>query len=307
MPDGNVLNTKEKIVSLLRMNGPSLPVHIAHGTGLSILFASAFLSELLYEGKIRISYLKVGNSPLYFVQGQEYRLERFAQYLKSREKDAFFLIRERKFLKDSEQEPAIRVALRELKDFAIPFKKDEEIYWRYFNVPKEELFTKEIVNEKPKEEIIIKEIVKEIPKEETMIIVQEKKKGLDIFDNSKKEIVEKKKEIIEKKKEKSEFVMDILKFLKNKKIEVIQEIENKKKEFYGIAKIKTDLGEIEVFVIAKEKKKITEDDIILFIQKGQAQKRIVLFVSSGELDKKAIKVLEDYGNIIRIINYNRKP
>ena len=297
MPDGNVLNTKEKIVSLLRMNGPSLPVHIAHGTGLSILFASAFLSELLYEGKIRISYLKVGNSPLYFVQGQEYRLERFAQYLKSREKDAFFLIRDRKFLKDSEQEPAIRVALREIKDFAIPFKKDEEIYWRYFNVPKEELFTKEIINEEPKEEIIIKEIVKEIPKEETMIIVQEKKKGLDIFEKQTKKI--QKKRVIKKnvkKKHDEKFFEKIKEFLLRKNIDIIDIHDLTKDEL--ILKVKEN--QKERLLVAYNKKKLTEADLIRAYKKATEVDLPCIILSSGELPKKLKDLISAIKEISKI-------
>ena len=99
---------------------------------MSILFTSAFLSELLAEKRIKISNMKVGSSPLHFISGQETRLENFSQHLKSREKDAYELLREKKFLKDSEQEPAIRVALRAIKDFAISFKKNNVIIWRYF-------------------------------------------------------------------------------------------------------------------------------------------------------------------------------
>ncbi len=42
---------KEKILSVLKKRGPSLPVHVAGETELSMLFASAFLSELLSEKK----------------------------------------------------------------------------------------------------------------------------------------------------------------------------------------------------------------------------------------------------------------
>ena len=42
---------KAKIMSVFEKKGPCLPVHIAKETGLSILFASAFLSELLTEKK----------------------------------------------------------------------------------------------------------------------------------------------------------------------------------------------------------------------------------------------------------------
>lgn len=171
----DAMQTKEKIISLLRLGGPSLPVHIAKGTGLSILFASAFLSELFYEKKIMISNLKVGNSPLYFLPGQEPQLERFFQYLKSKEKEAFLLLKEKKFLKDEEQEPAIRVALREIKDFAIAFKENDEIYWRYFTVPEEE-FAKE-------ENLIVVEEIKEEPK----VILEEPEKDLGIFEPLKDE------------------------------------------------------------------------------------------------------------------------
>ena len=116
--------------------------------------------------------MKIGNSPIYFLLGQESKLENFSQHLKSKEKDAFVLLKEKKFLKDKEQDPAIRVALRVIKDFAIPFKKNEEIFWRYFIIPETEFKMKE----KPKK-------------------IEEKKieEKLDIFDKKPKKITRKKK------------------------------------------------------------------------------------------------------------------
>ena len=40
---------KEKILSILKRRGPSLPVHIAKEIESSMLFTSAFLSELVSE------------------------------------------------------------------------------------------------------------------------------------------------------------------------------------------------------------------------------------------------------------------
>ena len=91
---------KEKILSTFKQRGPSLPVHIAGATGLSILFASAFLSELFSEKKIKISHMKVGSSPIYFLPGQEHLLENFSQYIKGKEKETFLLLKEKKILKD---------------------------------------------------------------------------------------------------------------------------------------------------------------------------------------------------------------
>ena len=132
MPTQDTSGLKENILSVLRQRGPSLPVHIARGTNLSILFASAFLSELLSERKIKISNMKVGSSPIYYIPGQETQLENFSHHLNSKEKEAFGILQNKKILKDTEQNPAIRVALRSIKDFAIPFQKGEEIFWRYF-------------------------------------------------------------------------------------------------------------------------------------------------------------------------------
>src|SRR3989344_4413814 len=129
MPIQDAQKLKEVMVSLLRIRGPTLPVHIAKDAGLTILFASAFLSELISDKKIKMSYMRIGSSPLYFLEGQENLLENFSEYLKSREKEAFLLLKEKKFLKHSEQEPAIRVALNEIKDFAAPFRTGGEMFW----------------------------------------------------------------------------------------------------------------------------------------------------------------------------------
>ena len=82
---GRLINQKDKLLSTLRIRGPSLPVQIAKAIGVSPLFASAFLSELKSEDKLKISNMRVGSSPLYYLQGQENMLENFSQYLNNRE------------------------------------------------------------------------------------------------------------------------------------------------------------------------------------------------------------------------------
>ena len=70
MPTQNAAKIKERIVAILHMKGPSIPAYIAKDIGLNMLFTSAFLSELLSDKKIKISYMRVGNSPVYFLGGQ---------------------------------------------------------------------------------------------------------------------------------------------------------------------------------------------------------------------------------------------
>ena len=133
------LNTsKEKILSTIRMRGPILPVQVAKEINFSPLFASAFLSELKDEDKIKISNMRVGSSPLYYLPGQEVMLEKFVPYLNQREKEAFQKLRQEKLLEDANQDPVVRVALRAIKDFAIPVKVrvdgEMKLFWKYFTI-----------------------------------------------------------------------------------------------------------------------------------------------------------------------------
>ncbi len=282
MPAQDTSKIKEKMISILKEKGPSLPVHIANGTGLSILFASAFLSELLSEKKLEISNMKVGSSPLYYLPEQKHLLESFSHHLGSKEKEAFSLLKEKKTLRDREQEPAIRVALRSIKDFALPITENGEWYWKYFNAPE-----KEIQKEIPEEKII--EQVLETQKEETKQEEQEEKKSeekkeeLDIFDKPSG-------------KELSEIILD---FLENNKIKLIEETESKKREFLGIGRIETDLGEMELLIIGKDKKKISEKDLEKVLELGIERKKVVLFLCTGEIDKKAKDFFRECKNLIK--------
>jgi hypothetical protein len=134
----NVQEVKEKILAYLNEKGPSLPIPISKNLNIQSMLASAILSELINEKKVEISNLRVGNSPLYFIPKQNERLEPFAESLHGVEKEAFNNLRENQILIDSELEPAERVALRHIKDFAFSFKSGEHLIWRYFRVPEHE-------------------------------------------------------------------------------------------------------------------------------------------------------------------------
>ena len=281
------MQIKEKIISILRFNGPSLPVHIAKGTGLSILFASAFLSELFYEKKISISNLKVGSSPLYFIPGQEPQLERFAlNNLKSKEKEAFLLLKGKKFLKDSEQEPAIRVALREIKDFAIAFRIGDEIYWRYFTIPEEE-FSKKPEKEieiEIKEEEKIEEPEEEITDEDSEEEEEELEEDLDVLEEKEevKKVDKKKTKKKIGKKQDEQFFNKIKEFLSEKSIEII-DIQSFNKNDLAM-KVKEN-GE-EKILIAYNKKKIISTDLLKAYKRAEEANLPYIILSLGEPAKK---------------------
>ena len=195
---------KEGILSALRLRGPSLPVRIANTVGLPPLFTAAFLSELKAEQKLKVSNMKVGSSPLYYLEGQEDKLTNFVEHLNQREREAFELLKKEKVLLDSEQTPVVRVALRAVKDFAVPVKiridGEMKLFWKYFLLKDEEIgeFIRRWTGEK--EEVFEKkEEMKEVQKEEEL---KEAGEGLKEEIQKVEEKIEKeeRQEILEEKK-----------------------------------------------------------------------------------------------------------
>ncbi len=292
MPQEDHLQVKEKIISFVRARGPSLPVHIAKEINNSILFTSAFLSELISEKRLKISKLNVGNSSLYFLPGQESLLEKFSPHLKSKEKEAFELLQREKILRDSEQHPAIRVALREIKDFAIPFKKDEQVYWKYFSVSDQELIDK-IKNISP----AIKEIKKQIEISEKKPEIKLEQKILKVESKSPLKIKNKQiKEIKQKTpgKKEDKFFNKVKEFLAKSSVEILG-IEGASKDNL-ILRIRADGRE--KLLIAYNKKKIDEKDILDSYKKAAKLKLSFIILTLGEPNKKlgefieAVKYLE---------------
>jgi len=296
----DAMKIKEIILSTIKQRGPSLPVHIAKATDLSILFASAFLSELIAEKQIKTSNLHVGSSPLYLLPGQETQLENFSQHIKGKEKEAFELLKESKILKNSTLEPAIRVALRSIKDFAIPFQKEEEIYWKYFTyqeniqeikketsqIPQsilEEI--KETLNENEPTQTQNKEVIEE---NKTLQHLEKKEKS--------KKIIKKKSFSVKSKKQENKFLDRVKEFLSKDSIEIINIEGLGKNEIILKIKVKDE----EQLLIAYNKKKIDEKDIIKSAKKSLETGLKYSILSLGELPKKISELIEALKNIKEI-------
>jgi hypothetical protein len=303
------MQIRERIISFIRLRGPSLPVQIAKETGLSILFASAFLSELFGEKIIKISNIRVGSSPLYFIPGQESQLERFSQYLKSREKEAFFLLKEKRILRDSEQQPAIRVALREIKDFAVPFEKNNEVFWRYFLIEEPSDFAegRSEINKRSHEQGEIKSsMTREIEEPtEKEIIIEEKEVIItsDEKETPKKEKAVKKSKMESKpKKQKKDdkkdenFFNKIKEFLAKKKIEIIDIKDFKNDE--AVLKVKKGSNEELFFVF--NKKAITEKELLKANKKASESKLSYSVLFLGEPSKKLSELISAIKNLSNI-------
>lgn len=323
MTGRNALEIKEKILLILKRRGPSLPVHVTKETGLSILFASAFLSELVADRLIKYTDMKVGSSPIYFLNEQAYMLERFSQYLNNREKEAFILLREKKFLKDEEQTPVIRVALREIKDFAIPFNKDGKTIWRYYLVPESEFSqsiqeitpeiqvkpTKEIKETKETKEEEVEEKAIEVILEKPKETKKESQKELNILDKQSSQKKVKVKETKEKSKPKTKkkekkkttkndenFFNKVKEWIAKNSMEIL-DIESFNKNELRL-KIKNN-GE-ELLLVAYNKKRVTDSDLIKNSKKAKEVGLKYMVISMGETQKKITDLIDAARNLSEI-------
>ncbi|PIN76854.1 hypothetical protein COV17_00720 [Candidatus Woesearchaeota archaeon CG10_big_fil_rev_8_21_14_0_10_36_11] len=127
---------QDKILQFLRVTGPTLPSKVAKNIGTEILIASAHLSDLTSQRKVRISHLKVGGSPLYYLPGQEEQLYPFAAgNMNAKDAAVLDMLKERKVLREHDIDLLAKVALRSLKDFAVPLqvtvRDTKELFWKW--------------------------------------------------------------------------------------------------------------------------------------------------------------------------------
>jgi hypothetical protein len=426
----NVEDAKKKIIEFLNTNGPSLPISISSYIKLEPVFTSAILSELSSVHKLELSNMRVGSSRIYYLKGQESGLEKFAdEHFSGVVKRAYLLLKDAKLLVDSEQEPAIRVALRSLKDFAIPFSHEDKIIWRYAFIPIEEI--KKLINKypiekselsssreelslkeepSPKEELSLKEesslkeeplskeepsskeelsfkeelslkeepsakeelslkeesspkeepLSKEEPSPKEDSVPQEPTKdlkegqetkersnnktseekyslsnkinnsqnksdlnnngsesNLNVYikknfnspfeDSNKKELNEKSPISTNTGRDnlspKNDLSKNIINYLNRKKIKLLSILEDSKNEFNCLIKINSDIGEISSFLISKNKKSISDQDLLLAHQKTIEYKMPCLFLYNGKLTKKVDELREHYKNIVIFKKY----
>jgi hypothetical protein len=312
------------ILDFIRIKGPSLPTQIAKHIGKDSLMASVYLSELASTKKILISWLKVGASPLYYLPGQQNKLQNFSSKLNEKDLEAYNLLKEKKIIQEKELSPLYRVAMKNLKDFAEPlnvtFNGGTEIFWKWSLLSEQE--TKETI-----QSIVnpIKELPKETKKEETKIEdnnVQEKgaeEKKIDkpieekiipkkeILNNKteinketpikSKEIEEVQQKIIktekkEKKNIESDFLNQIEDYFASNGIKIIEKNIIRKTELDFLLSVPSSVGNLTYYCKAKSKIKINDGDLSSAFIQAQSKKLPCFFVTKGDLTKKAQEMLE---------------
>ena len=291
----------------IRMKGPVIPAQIAKIIGTDIMIASATLSELVSNKTLKISNIKFGSTPLYYLPGQESRLQDFAKNLHEKDKKAYDLLMQKKILRDKTADPIVRVALRSIKDFAVPLqvriKDNVEIFWKWYLITNEEAtkIIKEIIKfDEPKEGIKpfrekIAEKEQEKPREDRKEIKREEPKEILHEKEVKKE---EKKTFIDKTSE-DVFLNEIKKFLEKNNIKLIEEkIVKKNSDLDLVIEVPSAVGSLTYYCKAKSKKRISDSDLSSAFVQGQLKKLPVLFLTKGELAKKAKEMLlKEFKNI----------
>lgn len=317
-----IVAIKEKALMIVRTRGPLLPVQITKELGTNVLMASALLSELVDKKTIKLSHTKVGGSPLYYVPGQEAKLQSLRDKLNDKQQRAFDMLKQNKVLRDSEQEPVIRLALRDIKDFAhqlnVTLNNQTEIFWKWYLITDQdaEPIIKQKLNfkEKPKKDDVesnlreIEENLKRLEqkKEIQKPIEQKVKEELKVKETVKKPSRKKKEPVQEELPltpntidETDEFMVKVNNYFKQNSIELTEVKQVKKNsDFEGTIKIPSAVGSINYFFKAKDKQKISDSDLSLLYVQSQMKKMPVLLVTTGEPTKKALDLLsKEFKNI----------
>ena len=148
--------SRDSILQLLEQRGPLVPNEVKKVLGGDTIIIGATLAELSSRKLVKITSIKRGGSPYYYLPGQENQLETIIKHLPPREQEVIEFLKREKVVQDNTLEVFQRAALRQLKDFAKEFKastlEGEILFWRYFTIPLEEAIA--ILNERfsPKKE-----------------------------------------------------------------------------------------------------------------------------------------------------------
>ena len=95
----------------------------------------------------------------------------------------------------------------------------------------------------------------------------------------------------------------ILEYFRKNKIEIIENIENrKKKEAEFVISVPSPVGSIKYYCKSKDKKSCNEGDLSTAFVQGQTRKLPVLFLTTGKLTKTANQMLDKEFSSIKVKN-----
>ncbi|MBR9683831.1 hypothetical protein GOV03_04805 [Candidatus Woesearchaeota archaeon] len=325
------MNDPEKILSLIRTTGPILPNQAAKCINSNILLASAYLSELSSQGKIKVSRIKIGGSPLYYLLEHKEKLQNFTHNLNPKDQEILNSLKEKKILRERYLDLLTRVSLRKIKDFAIPLNininNNRELFWKWYLITDSEateLIRAQLAPPKetpppapqpvqPTPPTPQPEAIPPQPKPQSPPTQPEPSKKEEqppapenpVLDKNKKPLLQKIKEKFKQKPTKEhstpkkrkvildEFFPKVDSFFKERDIQIeSKDTIRKNSEIDFLVKVPSVVGKIIYFCKAKNKKRCDEKDISAAYMMAQSKKHPLLFLYTNEITKKAQEMLD---------------
>ncbi len=290
---------RTKVLDFVKINGPSLPVQITKKISGNLILAGAVMSELVHNKKLKVSRAKIGGSPVYYIEGQESRLNILYKYLNDKEKKAYDLLKDNKVLIDKELEPWQRIALRDLKDFAVMLRvvaeNSEEIFWKWHLLTDEEV--KPLISSRLSQK---NELIQEVASQHEEILEnqmpEETSEQLVVsqgFEQEEYQEILPRPRIIKQARQKpAKKLINPFDYFNSKGIHIMeQNIIRNEKEYEFIVKMPTKIGNVNFFVKALDKAKVGDKDLILAHSQSQLKRLPLLFLSNGSLTKKGEEYL----------------
>lgn len=317
---------KDVVLRLVREKGPVIPIHLRKELDTDTVLIGAMFSQLIAEGKVKVTTVKIGGSPFYYTPGTEEKLVNCMRYLNEKDRRVAEMLQSKKVMKDIDQDPLVRVCLRNIKDYSKPLevnvKGQKEIYWKWYLTPTKE--AEEIILGVLKPKKAEKPIIKEEEAPQKKLVAESKAEQKKDEASAQKEAKPKKErkkseekkaaaaETSEKKpaeakptekheyqrhlggvhsslldEEKDPFFNAVRKYLDEKEISILDYKILKRAEIDLFILVPTKLGVQEYFCKAKNKKKVSDGDLSSAYQQGSATKLPIIFLSPGEMSKKA--------------------
>ncbi|MBI2564848.1 hypothetical protein HYV79_02555 [Candidatus Woesearchaeota archaeon] len=321
------MSYENQILTLVKKS-PVQPVQVAKALNTNSLMASAILSELSSKGKLKVSYLKVGSSPLYYDPENPSQLQNFVYALNEKEKRAYEVILQKKVIPDDSLDPLMKVCMRQLKDFAQPieviFQGNVVLFWKWYLLKDEDVesYARPYFSNKIEQNSILqldKSLTKtldETKKEEsikesqnkTNISLEEQKsieeKSLDSVNKIEENQAYKKtitKKLVKKKNNsiKDLFFKKINYYFSQKQIVILNSISSKRNKEYEFILQKFDgLKEKHCYCKAVKKRKVQDIDVALAFANSKIKNISLIFLYQGELSKSAKVMLEKLPEIL---------
>jgi len=316
----------EELLQVVRNRGPVIPLEIRNvlGKGDTITIGAA-LSSTVARGQVKITNVKRGGSPFYYAPGQEANLEKLGDFLNEKDRRTFQYLKEKRIIRDKEEEPLTRVSLRNMPDFAKKVSRtidgEEEIFWRWFLVSEEHASSliESKINQKSDVPVEVKQEVKSVEHQiphsqytnsteltqvkESVYVKPVEQEIKERVKPVRKERIQKKIEpVIERQTslpkdddksdffiENSEEFLDAVKsfFDRNKFIIKSSKLIRKGSDYEFVVLMDTPVGKAEYFCKAKGKRRCNEGDLSQAYLQGQLHRIPVLFLTNGEVTIKA--------------------